>query len=191
MGIMPARRFGAVALGLLAVGMAIATPASGHFSSTEYSYPSSCSGAIDPVSLVLYGPNATGARSQALVQRETGWGGDDSTDQYTGSHGYCLSMGRESYDNCALCNRKHVRFNQTYHADTLGRLTTVATPHEERVTTCGHVTFSYISARNAIAFAMNPPFSFVYHYDGNDAALRQCNGSTVASDGYSIWVNIN
>lgn len=72
------RGFGAVVC-CIAGGMAIAFPfpASGHYSSTEYSYPSSCSGAIDPVSLVFYGPNATGQRSQTLLHQTVNQTTDD------------------------------------------------------------------------------------------------------------------
>jgi hypothetical protein len=188
-------RWRRVWVGLLIVGggFVVAPTGGAHFSSSEYSYPSSsCSGAVDPVTLVLYGDNANDDRAQSLVQRETGWGGDqDNAGQYAGSHGLCTPMDGQSFDNCAVCNRKHVRYNQTHHRDGLGRLETVGTPHEERITTCGHVTFSYLSARNAILFAMDPPFTDnTVHYDGNTAALRQCDGSYASSDGYSQWINI-
>jgi len=98
-------------------------------------------------------------------------------------------MDSESWD-WPTGDRRHVRYNQTYHRDGLGRLETVATPHKEELWGCGHVVVSFISARNNVLNAMNPPYGYVYHFDGNDAALRQCNGSYVASDGYSVWINI-
>jgi hypothetical protein len=49
---------------------------------------------------------------------------------------------------------------------------------------------SFISARNAILNAMNPPYGYSYQYWGNSAALRQCDGRIASSDGYALWVNI-
>jgi hypothetical protein len=83
------------------------------------------------VTLVLYGVNADRARARSLVERETGWGGDASADQYARSHGFCTPMDGESYSGCGACNRLHVRYNQTHHRDAVGRLETVGTPHDE------------------------------------------------------------
>jgi hypothetical protein len=179
---------GALVCGL---GAALASPASADFQSSEYSYPGGgCSGAIDPVTLVLYGANADRARARSLLQRETGWGGDTNTDQYARSHGHCTPMDGESYTTPAPTNRSHVRYNQTHHRDTKGRLETVGTPHEEDIEFCGHSVVSFISARNEITFAMNPPFGYSYQYWGNTAAMRQCDGRVASSDGYVVWINI-
>jgi hypothetical protein len=101
-------------------------------------------------------------------------------------------MDGESYSACDACSRDHVRLNETYHRDDLGRYETVGTPHREVVDLAcpGHRTTSFIVARNQILYAMNPPNATSYQYWGNTAVMTQCNGSGVSSDGYVLWVNI-
>jgi hypothetical protein len=99
-------------------------------------------------------------------------------------------MDGESYSACDFCNRDHVRLNQTYHKDDLGRYETVGTPHREVLACPGHATRSFIAARNALLSAMNPPYGATYQHWGNNAVRYQCDGSGVASDGYVLWVNI-
>jgi hypothetical protein len=170
-------------------------PAFAHFDTTNYSCPgggSGCHGAIDPVSLVLYGPDAWYTRARRILEDETGWYGDDSANQAIGSHGICDPMDGESKTDCDVCSRNHVRLNKTYHRDLKNRWETLGTPHDEDfVLSCpGHAVVSFNSARNRILNAMNPPYAYSYQYWGNTAVLRQCDGRGASSDGYVVWINI-
>lgn len=190
-------RIGAVTLAICALGVATA---SADFSSGSYSHSSgACNSSVDPISLVLYGPGAyyslARAKMESALNANRGpWSGNDGASQYANSHGYCTPMDGESYDSCGLCNRNHVRLNQTHHRDTLGRYETVGTPHYDQVVLCGglpkHRAQSYVYTRNYIVGGMSYWYGVSYQNWGNTQAQWQCDGSWVANDGNVAWVNI-
>ena len=100
-----------------------ASSARADFNSSYYSHESDpCTSIhIDPISLVLYGPNAYESRARYVLGATLGWSSDSSTGQYASSHGFCTRMDGESYSGCGICSRMHVRYNQTHHRDTKGR----------------------------------------------------------------------
>jgi hypothetical protein len=90
-------------------------------------------------------------------------------------------MDGESYDACDICDRNHVRLNQTHHKDTLGRYETVGTPHFDQTVWCGavrkHRAQSYLYTRNYIAGGMSYWYGVSYQNWGNTQPMRQCDGS--------------
>lgn len=163
------------------------------FASSEYSLTSAeCGGGtrVDPVTLVLYGYTAYYGQARAVVESKTGWAGDSDSSQYARSHMHCTRMDGESYSCGGLCERNHVRYNQTHHRDTKGRYETVGTPHYEIVRACGHVVTSFVYARNYIVGRMSPPYATSYQVWGNTRNMYQCDGYPVSSDGHVAWVNI-
>jgi hypothetical protein len=120
--------------------------------------------------------------------------GDDGASQCGVSHGFCTPMDGESYDACDICDRNHVRLNQTHHKDTLGRYETVGTPHFDQTVWCGavrkHRAQSYLYTRNYIAGGMSYWYGVSYQNWGNTQPMRQCDGSYTSSDGQVAWVNI-
>lgn len=144
-----------------------------------------------PGCLLLAGPRQDGAGVERLPRAVTG---DDGASQCGVSHGFCTPMDGESYDACDICDRNHVRLNQTHHKDTLGRYETVGTPHFDQTVWCGavrkHRAQSYLYTRNYIAGGMSYWYGVSYQNWGNTQPMRQCDGSYTSSDGQVAWVNI-
>lgn len=162
------------------------------FSSGSFSYNSgSCSSHVDPISVVFYGYTAFYSQARADFQARSGWGGnDDGAGQYGISHGYCTPMDGQSYSGCGSCDRYHMRYNQTHHVDTKGRYETVATPHYEVETGCGHATRTFTGARTQVINIMSPAYSYSWQYWGNYEARPQCDGTSVANDGWVAWIDL-
>jgi hypothetical protein len=194
-----------LALAVVASALAVSPAAGSSFDSGHYSYGhSNCSGYdhVDPVTIVFYGYTAFYLQSRHIVQMYTGWSGDDSTGQYGLSHGVCTHMDGESYTNCPwylpLCDRYHIRYNQTHTLDAYGRYETVGTPHYDKVKLCyvryvgwvpKHVARDYTGVRNYIHTKLSGYKSY-WQWWGNTQPQKQCDGSYVSSDGYVLWQRV-
>jgi hypothetical protein len=188
-----------LAFGVLAVAVALAPTARASFSSGHYSYgASNCTNHVDPITIVFYGYTAFYLQSRHIVQVYTGWSGDNSTGQYGISHGVCTHMDGESYTNCPwylpICNRYHIRYNQTHTLDSLGRYETVGTPHYDKVSwSCGigphHVARNYTGVRDYIHSKLSG-YKYYWQWWGNTEPQKQCDNSYVSSDGWVLWQRV-
>lgn len=186
------------ALALLTM-LSLPIVARAHFDSSVWSYNTNqCSGGgipIDPITLTEYGFTAYYALARSRLEAATGWtGNDDGAGQFASSHGTCSRMEGQSYTGlatCLNCYRYHIRYNQTYHKDAVGRFETVGTPHYEYWAGCGHVVTTFTGARDYVLNQMYAAgYDYSWQYWGATAPRGQCNGSSVGSDGYNGWVNL-
>jgi hypothetical protein len=192
---------GAAALAILLAVVVLAAPSGANaasFQSNQFSYGNSnCTDHVDPITIVFYGYTAFYRQSRNIVQIFTGWSGKDGTSQYASSHGVCTHMDGESYSGCGICNRYHIRYNQTHTLDSLGRYETVGTPHEDRVSWhCGivpkHVARNYNGVRNLIHNKIaQHGYKYYWQYWGNTEPQKQCDGSKVSSDGWVVWQRVD
>lgn len=178
----------------------MAAPARADFSSGRYSHVGDCGStrAIDPISLVLYGPTATDTNARPRLeiamsaQRDPDWFGQSPASgapQYASSHEFCTLMEADSMNGSG--NRSHLRYNQVHHRDTKGRWETVATPHYDLNTWCGHIARDFNYVKYYIAGAMSEyGYGVSYQFWGNTKSLQQCDGTIDSSDGQVAWINV-
>jgi hypothetical protein len=136
-------------MAVLCVALALIVPpsASAHFSTTEYArFTQNCTSLdnlADPMGIVFYGFDAY-AETHGFSHRvfdlldnmsdpDHTWGNTSGGIQYAGGH-TCTQMERQIATGSGT--RYHIRLNQTYHRDELGRFEAVGTPHFER-SDCG------------------------------------------------------
>ena len=193
----------AAALAILLAVVVLAVPSGANaasFQSNQFSYGNSnCTDHVDPITIVFYGYTAFYRQSRNIVQIFTGWHGKDGTSQYASSHGVCTHMDGESYTGCGvlpICNRYHIRYNQTHTLDALGRYETVGTPHQDVVKRCGlkpnHVARNYTGVRNLIHDKIaQHGYKWYWQWWGNTEPQKQCDGSKVSSDGWVMWQRVD
>jgi hypothetical protein len=167
-----------------------------------YSYTdSSCTNAVDPISVVFYG-QATLGNVDTHASHHGGWSNHGGGTQYFYDH-YCGPMDGQNASGAIWQSRYHMR--EWSNWDATYRDYALATPHHEDMTWCGHAVDGDDN---------EPPGGFVlgkwdigynWHnwnnggathrfggsqYWGNTQEFRQCDGDWASNDGWIDFVEV-
>jgi hypothetical protein len=185
-----------MAVALTAGHWLLAEPATAHFSAGHYTYSGSCTEAnrVDPVTVVLYG-SATGARVLNHVQHHGGWTHQSGSPQNFLTHGQCYAMSGQRANDDGLSSRWHVRVRTTYHGDDTWGTTAMGSPHRDELVWCIHAVppNGFNAGRTQIVNMLSPSPHHTYSHNaywGNTQSMKQCTGSTAASNGYVAWISM-
>lgn len=149
-------------------------------------------GSVDPINTVWTGPNALGGMVARGFERYGDWTHDDYKSPFPTDYqavretGGCYRDDRQRADDCAICNRNHIRLFSTARGKALY---IVGDAHHDTVVfgsgcdlPARHVASSFNKPRNLI-MRFWPGRK---HYDRwrNTQRLTQCDGRRTRSDGY-------
>jgi hypothetical protein len=197
-----------VVLGLVICGGAITALASAATPGTPgyigllqpYTYHTGCGGGpVDPLNVVWFGSYATTTHVAAGLVLYGGWNHDDYKSpagvdtqavQETPASGGCVRDHVQRADDCAICDRNHIRLFPTASN---GAIYVTGDAHHDAIAlfyqgctkavVAGHYASDFNGPRDRIV-------SFwpggAIHYDdwANTRSIKQCNGSFPHSDGF-------
>lgn len=155
---------------------------------------------VDPLNVLWYGRNALPSKVARGLEAWGHWDHDDYQSpygvdhQYVGESGGCFRDDAQRADDCAICNRNHVRLFST--ESSRHRLYVIGDAHHDsdsffagctNVAVAGHVASSFDNPRDAIRGFWRHHAKTKYHYWGNTRAIKQCDDSRPHSDGYVLY----
>jgi hypothetical protein len=186
---------------VLAVGLAMAPVASGHFSTGQYTHesPDCSTAAIDPITMVFTNAG-TEINAKAHIAHHTTWLGTTASGQMFKTHmtNPPICAMNSVYDQLASGGnpRWHVRMQQTYDSSPTYGTTTIATPHLEWSCGGGHriqqSPSGFIEGRTHLGNALTPQHAQVAFGNwGNNLFMYQsCGGYSVRSDGWVVYLSV-
>lgn len=151
----------------------------------------------DPINLI-FDINGSLANSRTLVEQYLLWSSADGSNQLFPDHSDTPVENTEDQRNSGCCNQYHVRFNQGNDDGGPSWGTwTMAPAHHENVVWCdnglpGHAVDTFDGARDTVVQNFQSrQYTTGRIYRTLNAASRQCDGTSVAGDGYYWWIDIN
>jgi hypothetical protein len=188
----PQRTLRFVISGLLAVSLLVFDAGSagadyywGHYISSN-----------DPVNLI-FDVNGTWTNSLYHVNAYLGWTDRGGSNQQFPDHSSqpWESQNFQHASNCLACHRDHIRYNQgnDWGGPVWGTWTMGPVHYEEIDYWCArHRTVTFNGARDHVKGTFGNIYGHPTGYVriNNTAPAPQCDGSTVAGDGYYGWIDI-
>lgn len=197
------RRTLLVPAAILALGAALAGPASAHFdASTRYTSracPATSETRVDPINVVFH-TWGTWGRVASQVEAHARWTSTSGSTQFFSDHGGCY----EAHAQRASGERSrfHVRIRGQHPDTSLGWTATGDAHHEDLVVfpvPCGHAVDAngpegsgFDQGREELRRrleAAGHPGSLVWW--GNTRSFKQCDGDYAASDGWVLYVSVH
>lgn len=169
------------------------SPVLGRFENWDvYTYANSnCTGIKDPLNFFYEENLGHVADALAVTQgAPLNWGYSNGSDQwmFNGGQSPGDQCARETYQRASaiLSPRYHTRLEQGSYVDQYVQLSTASPMHHDSLNlTCGDYADSFNSARDhARSLFVNAGYALIRTYVGNTMAIRQCDGTMTASDGY-------
>jgi hypothetical protein len=181
-------------------------PASAHLDfrrhTSFYSYTdSACKHAVDPISIVFY-RNATLSNVDQHASHHNSWTYHSGSTQYFYDH-YCGAMDNQNASGDFWQSRYHMR--EWWNWDAKSGYYTLATPHHEDMTWCGHAVDGsgneppggFVRAKWEIGYLWHnwnngggTHYFGGSQYWGNTQEFQQCDGDWASNDGWIDFVEI-
>jgi hypothetical protein len=149
----------------------------------------------DPINLI-FDINGTWTNTYDRVLAYLGWYDRGGTTQQFPDHSSSPweNQNGQAGSDCDLCERYHLRYNQGNDSAAGWGTWTMAPAHYEQYTWCGapyHKSSTYDGARNVVHNAfVNNGYTIGWVNRANNQAVRQCDGSYTAGDGWYVWIDI-
>jgi hypothetical protein len=188
---------------LVALGAALAGPASAHFdSSSRYTYrtcPATVESRVDPVNVVFHGWGTWG-RAASQIESHAGWTSTSGSSQSFADHGGCYEMHAQRASGEGT--RYHVRVRGQHPDTSLGWTATGDAHHEDLVVfpvPCGHAVDSngpegsgFDQGREELRLRLESAGHPTYRvWWGNTRSFKQCDGDYASSDGWVVFVAVH
>jgi hypothetical protein len=158
---------------------------------------------VDPINVVWTGADALPGNVGHWLDKWGGWSHNDYNSpwgvdkQYvTELDGHCYRDDTQRADDCAICNRNHVRLFSSARGR---RLYVAGDAHHDSTASAfsgcdhaviaGHYASSFNKPRAAIAKFWGRHQRISYRWWGNTRRIKQCNGSTPSSDGWVLFAS--
>lgn len=157
---------------------------------------------VDPINVVWGGGGALPGNVGGLLAQWGGWTHNDyqspfgADSQWVTERGGCFRDDTQRADDCAICNRNHVRLFSTVAGS---RLYVVGDAHHDSTASvfsgcgqalvAGHYASSFDAPRDVIARFWRRHEPVDYRWWGNTRRLKQCNGSMPHSNGWVLFAH--
>jgi hypothetical protein len=199
------QRLGTVAA-VMTAGVLVATGAEGYppFEVSHYTRPGDNCGnrLVDPNNVVFYGRHGYPSHAAKLIRKYgDGWTNTEGSTQSVWTHGECRAMTGQRADDCAICNRHHMRF--FLNKGRVGiKYYTAADAHTD-ILTCSRnspplscspchkndTPYGSDHGRAVVANALHYAVPrFGYRFWGNTGKIQQCDGQVAHGDGYVLYL---
>jgi hypothetical protein len=189
--------------GLVALGAALAGPASAHFdASSRYTHracPATIENRVDPVNVVFHAWGTWG-RVVSQIESHAGWTATSGSTQSFTDHGGCHDAHAQRASGEGT--RFHVRVRGQHPDPSLGWTATGDAHHEDLVlfpVPCGHAVDSngpsgsgFDQGRDELRLRFEAAgHSTSRAWWGNTRSFKQCDGDYASSDGWVVFVALH
>lgn len=189
--------------GLVALGAALAAPASAHFdASSRYTHrgcPETAANRVDPINVVFHAWGTWG-RAVSQIESHAGWTSTSGSTQSFTDHGACYDAHAQRASGEGT--RFHVRVRGQHADPSLGWTATGDAHHEDLVVfpvPCGHAVDSngpggsgFDQGREELRIRFEAAGHPTYRmWWGNTRSFKQCDGDYASSDGWVVFVALH